>query len=144
MPRVRLIDVIAQERRAAAASLAAAAVRKGPRKAHARPQARVAAELSEMMSSGDWSNALPVHLVALYAFCHEHVYGVRPAELDRSGKLGARERMGAVSSAKKLVLDEFAGDVVEAVGFVRWVWHREGGREKWAREKKVEDRKSVV
>lgn len=138
MPRVRWVDALARERQDAAASFAEAAKRKGPRKAKARPKKQVTAELGEMVKTGQWDEALPVHLVALYALLHQHVYGVRPAELDRSGEAGSRERMGAVSSAKKLVADEFAGDIVEAVRFVRWAWHREGGREKWAREKKVE------
>lgn len=138
MPRVRLVDALSQERAEAAASFAEAAKRKGPRKAKARPKKQVDEELADMMASGKWDDALPVHLVALYAALHQHVYGVRPAELDRSGAVGSRERMGAVSSAKKLVADEFAGDIVDAVRFVRWAWHREMGREKWAREKKVE------
>lgn len=74
-----------------------------------------------------WDVAEPRHLVALYAWCHEQVYGVAPAEL--VGYAWA----GAVSAALALVRNEFRGDVPSAVDFLRWVWARERERESWRR-----------
>lgn len=138
MPRIRLVDAIAKERRENAAALVAAIARKGPKKVRTRAPAKLAAELDEMVQTGDWSKVEPAHIVEFYAFCHRQVYGARPPELDRSGKIGDRERMGAISSVKKLVADCFEGDHVAAALFVRWAWKREDEREKWARSKKVE------
>ncbi len=56
-------------------------------------------------------------LVGLYAVLHEFVFDVLPLELKQ-------EYGGAVSSAAKLVRDEFGGDYAEAERFVAWCWKR--------------------
>lgn len=56
-------------------------------------------------------------LVGLYAVLHEHVFAVLPLELQQ-------DYAGAVSSADKLVRDEFAGDYAAAERFVAWCWKR--------------------
>jgi hypothetical protein len=81
-----------------------------------------------MVSVGRWDGAKPAHLVALYAQLHRMVYGVAPEELVGKTFLAAQ------SAAEKLLRVEFDGDVEAVVGFVRWSWHREKGREKWRRE----------
>jgi hypothetical protein len=62
----------------------------------------------------------PRHLVALYAKCHEAVYGVFPEELRQP-----KEWLAACGSARRTIADHFAGDFAEAVAFMRWDWRRE-------------------
>lgn len=81
-------------------------------------------DLETIRESGSWASAQPRHFVALYAWLHETVYGVAPAEL------GTDAFFGAVSAAGKLLRDEF-GDRPEAlVEFLRWTWRRERAFEK--------------
>jgi len=89
-------------------------------------RARVEAE--EMMRSRDWKNATARHLVALYDLMHEKVYGVEAIEL------GPSERHKAALMAGNAIKRFFNGDVEACVEFLRWVWTREMGREKWRRE----------
>lgn len=70
--------------------------------------------------------AEPKHLVALYTFLHERVYGVQATELHQD-----KEYMGAVSSARALVQREFDGRVEMGVAFLKWLWERERGRHRW-------------
>lgn len=70
----------------------------------------------EVMGSGDAPQSAS-DLVGLYAVLHEHVFAVLPLELKQD--YGA-----AVSSADKLVRDEFAGDYAAAERFVAWCWKR--------------------
>lgn len=98
--------------------------RKGPTKAGV---SRVMREAEKMREANDWAKARPAHLVALYAWCHEQVYEVEPAEL-----VGLNW-MAAASACAKMVREEFDG-VEDAVDFLRWTWKRERGREKWRRE----------
>lgn len=84
-----------------------------------------------MRTCNDWTAARAVHFVALYAWCHEQVYGVAPAELT-TGKAGARIRLQATSAAARMLTQEFAGRPKAMAGFLRWVWQREKGREEWA------------
>lgn len=89
-------------------------------------RARIGMEARAM--SGDWGDAAPSMLVALYEWLHREVYGVAPAELD------GRAWAFATAAAKKLVATEFAGDMADVVDFMKWVWKREEGRERWRRE----------
>ena len=93
---------------------------------------RVRAELETMLAADRYDTMKPVHLVALWARCHERVYGVVPAEMVGDAWLAAS------SSAAKLVRDEFGGDFARAVEFLRWTWRREQGREIAARKRKDE------
>lgn len=78
-------------------------------------------QADEMRLSGEWPDDMrPKHLVALYAWCHEQVYGVWPSELN-----SAKPWLGACSAAKRLAVDEFDGDLTKVVGFLRWTWARE-------------------
>lgn len=82
-------------------------------------------EVDRMRAARDWGKATPVHLVALYMYCHAAVYGVEAGEI-------AGKTFGFASAlAAKLVREKFEGSVANAVQFVRWTWIRERGREKW-------------
>lgn len=110
----------------AAAQVAAMVGTKKPRRKHV-DGARVAAELNAMITAKEYAKMRPLHLVALWARCHEQVYGAAPAEL--AGPIW----WAAASAAGKLVRDEFGGDITRAVEFMRWVWNREKAREAKAR-----------
>lgn len=90
---------------------------------------RYADESAKMRESGEWGDAMPHHLVALYLFCHRSTYGVIAQELF-DGKIFDR----AVGKATLLVKRYCEGDIVVAVEFIRWVWGRERARERWRRE----------
>lgn len=89
---------------------------------------RVHEEMQQMCTSGDWSSANSLHLVALYAWLHEGVYGVLPQELESSSAY-----VYAASEAKRMLARDFAGDFAQAVLFLQWTWKREEGREQWRR-----------
>lgn len=93
--------------------------------------ARVRVGVERMIKSGDWSDATPRDFVALYAMLHNRVYGVEPEDLTSS------TRLYAASLAHKLLDRSFGGDQGEFAGFIRWVWIREEGREKWRRQNNV-------
>lgn len=98
--------------------------RKGPTRAGID---RMMGEAQEMRASGDWSKGRPVHLVAVYAWCHEQTYEVFPTEL-----VGLNW-MAAASSAAKLLREEFDGSVERGIAFLKWTWGREREREEWRR-----------
>lgn len=85
---------------------------------------RARAELDEIMSTREWSKATGRHFVALYALFHGHVYGVPPLELE------SEAFHGATSAAARMLRDEFAGEPLRFMEFVRWTWRREREREK--------------
>ncbi len=85
-------------------------------------------QADQMRESSDWSRATPKNIVALYCWCHEHVYGVRPGELNN-----AKSWLAACAMAKRLATNEFDGDLTKLVGFLRWTWAREKRTEKWRR-----------
>jgi hypothetical protein len=89
---------------------------------------RLIVEAAERRRSDDWDGAKPRHLVALYLILHSWCYGVEAEEV-----VGVAWN-AAVSAAGKLLRDEFDDKIEEAVEFIRWVWKRERGREKWRRE----------
>ncbi len=79
-----------------------------------------------MRVSKDWSRATPGHLVALWAWCHEQVYGVAPEEAGSPAQFGR-----ACMRAGQLVKASFGGNVAQAVEFMRWSWAREKRRHAW-------------
>lgn len=85
-------------------------------------------EARGMVREKDWTEAHAGHLVALYAEMHAIVYGVEPLELK------GRVYQGAMSAARKLLRDEFDGEFVRVVAFLRWTWHEERRTEKWRRD----------
>lgn len=89
---------------------------------------RARLEAEEMVRTREWSGATARHLVALYDLMHEKVYGVEALEL------GPSERHKAALIAGNMIKRYFNGDVEACVEFLRWVWTREMGREKWRRE----------
>jgi len=99
------------------------------KKPRAPNKAKVREHLREMLVSGDFATATASHLVALYEWCHEQVYGARPSELDA----GDAWKL-ATFAAAKLTKDEFDGEFQRAIEFVRWTWQREKAREKARRE----------
>jgi hypothetical protein len=62
-------------------------------------------------------------LLGLYAHLHAQVYGVEPGDLAQDWAL-------AVAAAKKMLDVEFNSDGARMVGYVRWAWVRENGRER--------------
>lgn len=90
----------------------------------ARARARLVHECARMRETRQWDAAQPGHLVALYCWCHEHVYGAPPGELQQGSTWWLAQQ-----AARRQVQQEFREDVVAAVDFVRWVWQREKGRE---------------
>lgn len=126
MGRRKLLDVLAERRMEAFT---------GPPKPKRKPkpsgsmstQAKAIARVQTMIQSRDFTAAKPVDLVAISAVFHEHAYGV-PASMP------ARDFIGATSSARKLLRDEFGGSPVAAVAYLRWLWATETRYEKWRRE----------
>jgi hypothetical protein len=116
--------------RRAASSLEMSALELAAQVGVAKPRARaskrsverIAAEAAEMLKGGDWSKARPGHLVAFWASCHEHVYGVRPEE-----DLAPAQFSKACLRAAKVLRESFGGDPAKAVAFVSWTWARERG-----------------
>jgi len=78
-------------------------------------------------AASDWAKAEPRHFVALYAHCHEHTYGVFPAEIVRAYPM-------AVRAALRMLEQEFGGFSVKFADYMRWVWNRELDIEKKARK----------
>lgn len=117
-----------QEQAAASIEAWAGVGKKKPKSRGPDPE-KAREELGVMMLSGSFERATPVHLVALYEWCHEKVYGVRPSELSPRAAWKT-----ATFAAAKLVKDEFAGKAPAAVDFIRWAWKREAGRERDRRE----------
>jgi hypothetical protein len=84
-------------------------------------------EMHRMAQSTDWSEATARHMVALYAWLHEKVYGVAP------GELTSRERLYAAGAAARMLEKEFDGDPGAMATFVVWTWKREKKTEEWRR-----------
>lgn len=103
-------------------------VGKAPKKRAPSP-AKAREQVKAMLADGNFDAAKASHLVALYEWCHEQVYGVLPAELTQ----GENWKM-AVFAASKLVKSQFNESVKDAIGFIQWTWKRERYREKMRRE----------
>lgn len=84
-------------------------------------------EAAQMIASGTWVGARPVHFVALYSLGHAKCYGVPAADLS------SRARMTASALAARMLRDHFGGDPDAMYAFVKWVWLREREREEWRR-----------
>lgn len=120
----------AQEREQAGAAKAAADLElfAGVGKKRSKPAGlnpdKARAEVSAMLAAGDFDKAKPMHLVALYEWCHEQVYGVAPAEFATKAAWKP-----ALFAASKLTREEFRGSASATVDFIRWTWAREKSRE---------------
>jgi hypothetical protein len=94
-----------------------------------RQSARVINEFYEeartRAMSGDWDGAKPQHLVGLYMFCHERVYGIRPLELNE------HNFVTAVQHATKQLRVNFGNDIPKVAEFMRWVWDRERNKREY-------------
>jgi hypothetical protein len=86
----------------------------------ARPDAlaRALEEARERARAKDWSGCTPTTLVGLYVYLHEGVYGVVPEEL-------ASDWLPALSAARRCLERQFAGNLGQAIAFIRWSWQRE-------------------
>jgi hypothetical protein len=96
----------------------------------AQPGEREIEEALRMMDSGEWAEARGRHFVAVYAIMFRKVYGITVgSELStkRSWEL-------ASSRATRLLTSEFADDPADLAEYMRWLWARELGREKWRRQ----------
>lgn len=80
-------------------------------------------EMDERAASGNWENARGVHLVALYRWLHQNVYGIEPLELD-----GAEWARASVV-ANRFCAEQFGSDFGACVEFMRWAWKREQWKE---------------
>jgi hypothetical protein len=85
-------------------------------------------QLREMVDTRTWKKVRMGHLVALYAYCHEKVYGVPP------GELVGYNYSQALLACKRLVTKECDGSLDEAIKFVQWTW----SRERWVEGKRRE------
>lgn len=99
---------------------------RGPNKARAREAVRA------MVTAKAFEGTSAVHLVALYEYCHELVYGEPPLELENNEvwKL-------ATFAAARLVKKHFDGDTDAAMEFVRWTWQRERSRKAYRERKGI-------
>lgn len=70
--------------------------------------------------SKDYSQLTHRAVVGLFILLHTQVYGVEPEDL-----LEGHAMDGAMSSARRVVDEEFAGRLDCALEFVRWTWLRE-------------------
>lgn len=82
--------------------------------------AKAGVEAEAMRRTGDWSAAKGKHLVALYAWLHQSIYHVEPAELFQE-----KAMLCAIGSVDRMVAAEFGGDAKRCVEFIAWVWSRE-------------------
>jgi hypothetical protein len=101
---------------------------KQPRSVGPKAIAKDRGQAQIMYAKGDWTDAQPRHLVALYALLHRKVYGVEAEEL--AGQVYAR----AVFAARRLLDGTFRGDFEQALDFMRWAWERERARHRWRKE----------
>jgi hypothetical protein len=74
-------------------------------------------------SKTDIKIATPTQLVALYYLCHSEIYGSEPIEL-----VGSNWNQACISVGK-MIKQDFGGNSIGVVEFVRWVWRREQWRE---------------
>lgn len=99
-------------------------------------KARVAAK--KMSESGDWSRALPRHLVALFDLYHEHVYGVCALDLTPVARGRAAGMVGQLLRKHfGMEAGEAASEVVayaRCAAFLRWAWEREKKAEIYRRQ----------
>lgn len=65
-----------------------------------------------------WTRFEPRHFVILYALLHGHVYKALPEEV-------RNDWYPACASATRMLKNDFNGNPVDMVVFVRWVWDRE-------------------
>lgn len=133
MARVAVADLLQRERQAQAERVAKMVERKG--KPRRTPGPKLAEAMREMVKSGDWSRATNRHLVALYVYMHERVYGVA-SELAAaySSRVEAEKNplFGAEAAAKRMLEQEFRGDPGAMATYIRWAWLRERAREEKA------------
>jgi hypothetical protein len=84
-------------------------------------------KMEEMRRADDWSHASALHLVVLWEWLHEQVYGVRPS-------MRAAEWRGACFAAGKLLKERFDGKPERMFEFLRWTWAEERRTLAWRRE----------
>lgn len=92
---------------------------------------KIRAGVERMIRSGDWSKAGPRDFVALYAMLHVKVYGVEPEELTSAARVHATFM---AANLFKRSFDQVSSEMAE---FLRWVWIREEGREKWRKSQDI-------
>lgn len=131
MPRIRRADRHAAEQATAAQQLAEMVGEPRERKRTMLSAPRALTEMTVMRENNCWTHARPVHLVALYCWCHEAIYGVAPDEL-ATGAAGKRARVQAVGAARNMLSRDFGGNVLAMIGYIKWVWSRTKNKEEWA------------
>ena len=91
--------------------------------------------INKRVQNDNWNNVQSRELVALYAWCHNDLYGVMPVEMKPRIWLEARR------AAKRLVSQEFDNNMAKVIAFFRWVWAREANSYKWKISKGYEIRR---
>ena len=102
-------------------------------KPRAKPAKAARDEMFEMVKARDWKGATGNHFVELYAWCHEKVYGIEPAEIRGTSKAATTARKAAISMASRMLKSEFDGPT-QMANYLHWVFKREVEREKWRKE----------
>ena len=128
----RVRTAIDPEIAAASARLRAVVDHKGAKRPSSKSISRarieeVEREAEEMRSTRDFRRTGALHLVALWVWCHEQTYGVRPAMTGAEWKL-------AGFAAGALVKQSFDGKADLAIPFVQWTWAEERRSYKWRKE----------
>jgi len=73
-----------------------------------------------MLKEQDFSDAMPGHLVALFARMHEQMYGVEAIELRQES-----ERGNARMAAAKMLREHFDNEPHAMAGYMIWIVNRE-------------------
>lgn len=87
---------------------------------------RVRQELLDIQAREAWHELQPSHFVLLHIALHKWCYSVEPV-------LTNSDLAKAESAARRMLAEEFNGDVAVMVDYVRWVWSDEREREQWRR-----------
>ena len=87
-------------------------------------------EAEDMRAARDFRRATALHLVAVWAWCHEQTYEVAPAMTLKDWGIAAL-------AAGQLVARAFDGKVERAIPFIQWTWADEQKLRAWKRERGV-------
>lgn len=85
------------------------------------------AAADDMRTTGDFSSAKPMHLVAIWRWAFAQTYGVEPAMTGKEWQL-------ASFAAAALVKSDFEGKPSAVEPFLRWTWSEERRTLAWRRE----------
>lgn len=91
---------------------------------------KIKAEADEMRLANDYARASIMHIVAMWAWCHESMYGVAPSMTMKEWSL-------AGILAGQLLAKEFPGRTPGwMIVLLKWTWGEEGENVEWRRKNK--------